>query len=523
MLILSLETQSPLAMDRRLCQVAWVLVVTSQMSCGWLTLSCKMTAGRPRPPSVRRSLEMKGMDCMDTPTPDVAKRVVMKFGGSSLASAERIHEVASIVAARAAAGPLPAVVVSAMGKTTNMLNSAAEHALAGEVDVSEVRNLHLETLEALGAPASVGMEVRSLLRDLESVLDGVSMVRELTSRTCDLVSSFGERMSCRIVAAALRSMDVPATPRDAWTLGLRTQGDFGEAVVNEASYPDIARSLAEPLLEVPIITGFIGHDADGRVTTLGRGGSDLTATAIAAAAGFDEVQVWKDVDGMLTADPRVVPTAQLVPFVTYEEAAELAFFGAQVLHPVSMQPARKANIPVRVKNSYNPDHPGSLIAATKPRTKQLVTAITSKRRVTLVDLVSLRSLGSPGFLAAVFDVFARDKISIDVVATSEVSVSLTLDKRQTLSKHALDRLRQIAQVDIRRDKAIVSFVADDARSTNLIATCFSVLSQEEVNVQMISQGASKVNVAIVVNDDQAELVVRLLHSCFFPDRSPQVE
>lgn len=458
---------------------------------------------------------MNSLDNVETEAPDCAKRVVMKFGGSSLASAERIREVASIVAARAAVGPYPAVVVSAMGKTTNLINSAAERALAGEVNVSEVRNLHLETLEALDAPASVGMDVRSLLRDLESLLDGVCMVRELTSRTSDLVSSFGERMSCRIVAAALSSMGVPATPRDAWTLGLRTQGDFGDAVVNEASYPDIARSLAEPLLEVPIITGFIGHDADGRVTTLGRGGSDLTATAIAAAAGFDEVQVWKDVDGMMTADPRVVPTAKLVPFVTYEEAAELAFFGAQVLHPVSMQPARKANIPVRVKNSYNPDHPGSLIAATKPRTTQLVTAITSKRRVTLVDLVSLRSLGSPGFLAAVFDVFACDKVSIDVVATSEVSVSLTLDKRQTLSKHALDRLRQIAQVDIKRDKSIVSFVADDSRSTYLMATCFTMLAENDINVQMISQGASKDNIAIVVNDDQAEPAVRLLHNCFF--------
>lgn len=453
------------------------------------------------------------------------KRVVMKFGGSSLASAERIEQVASIVEQTKADGSQPAVVVSAMGKTTNMIVAAADKAWKGEgVDVSEIRAFHLDTIDALGnVPASVSMEVRSLLRDLESLLDGVSMVKELSPRTADLVVSFGERMSCRLVAAALNSRGIEAAAYDSWTLGLRTKGGFGEAVVDESCFADI-RSSFDSIggQEVAVVTGFIGHDAEGRVTTLGRGGSDLTATSLAAAGGFDEVQVWKDVDGMMTADPRVVQGAKPVPFVTYEEAAELAYFGAQVLHPISMQPAQKFGVPVRVKNSYNPTHPGSLIASTKPQCSDLVTAITSKRRVTLVDIVSSRSLGSHGFLAKVFDIFARDSVSVDVVATSEVSVSLSLDKTCELSQNALTELERFAQVDIKRDRSIVSFIADVKRSTQLIAKVFGVLALNDIQVEMISQGASKVNVALVVHDNHAIDCVNLVHSCFFGE-SPSRE
>lgn len=488
---------------------AIVLVALSHRSRGWMSI--RRDVARPCQLRVRMTA---GVPAEATSPP---KRVVMKFGGSSLASVERLREVASIVASVVAeSGRYPAVVVSAMGKTTNLINAASERAAdEGTVEINDLRQLHLETLEALEAPASVGMEVRSLLRDLEAVLDGVSMVRELTPRTADLLASFGERMSSRLLASALDGIGVAASAYDAWTLGLRTKGDFGEAVVDECSYGAIASALAEPLVEVPVITGYIGHDADGRVTTLGRGGSDLTATAVAAAAGFDEVQVWKDVDGMMSADPRVVATAEPVPFVTYDEAAELAFFGAQVLHPISMQPARKASIPVRVKNSYNPSHPGSLIAATKPACPQLVTAITSKRRITIVDIVSTRMLGSHGFLARVFDVFAKNKISVDVVATSEVSISLTLDKHQHLTEAVIAELSQVAQVDVKTDRAIVSFVADCQRSTELIAASFSILARNDLQVEMISQGASKASIALVVADEQAHAAVSFLHDCFF--------
>lgn len=419
----------------------------------------------------------------------------------------------------------PVVVVSAMGKTTNGINAAGELAVKeGRVRVDEIRKLHLDACEQLDLPASTSVDIRGLLRDLESLLDGVSMVRELTPRTKDLLASFGERLSCRILAAQLTKIGVPAVPKDAWTLGLRTIGGFGDSTVAETCYADVASSLKH-VQEVPIVTGFVGHDDHGRVTTLGRGGSDLTATVLAACGGFDEVQVWKDVDGMMSADPRIVSNAVPVPFATYEEAAELAYFGAQLLHPVSMQPALKFGIPVRIKNSYNPLHPGTLIASTPssgtPAVSEYseVTAITTKRKVTVVDVVSLRSVGQSGFLATVFNVFEEFDLSVDVVATSEVSVSLTLDKKngEDIPEDAVAKLSEIAQVEIKRDRSIVSLVGDNIKkeSTKVLKECFDVLDANDLAIEMISQGASKVNVALVVRDDDADRLLPLLHDRFF--------
>mmetsp|Transcript_7661 Transcript_7661/g.24110 ORF Transcript_7661/g.24110 Transcript_7661/m.24110 type:complete len:526 (-) Transcript_7661:81-1658(-) len=487
-----------------------------------------------RAPSVRAAgdwAEAKAASALDA-----SKRVVMKFGGSSLRDAERIANVAELVAKHVREGYTPAVVVSAMGKTTNGLEKAGALALVdGRVRVDEIRQLHLETLDALALPAKTGYAVRQLLRELESLLDGVSMVRELTPRTKDLLVSFGERLSCRILAAQLdQAHGIKAVPVDSWSLGVRTTGGFGESVVDDSCYPEVARNLrsfVEDRDEVPVVTGYIGHDGDGRVTTLGRGGSDLTATVLGAAAPegmapfFAEVQVWKDVDGLMSADPRLVPRAAPVPFVTFEEAAELAYFGASVLHPISMLPAMKADVPVRVKNSYNADHPGTLIASPgRVEAARLVagikeppplTAITTKRGVTLVDIASNRMQGQAGFLARMFDVFERDGVSVDVVATSEVSVSLTLDRKAQLSENAVDELSEIASVDVRADRAIVSFIADVSRSTELIARVFTALAEHGISVEMLSQGASKVNISLVVCDSDAEKALELIHGLFF--------
>ena len=468
------------------------------------------------------------------------KRVVMKFGGSSVANAERIAHVAALIADRMKEGAVPTVVLSAMGKTTNNLVSAGQLAFEeGRVRVDELRALHLETLDELALPASCGYEVRQLLRELEQLLDGVSMVKELSPRTKDLVVSYGERMSCRILAAQLvEAHGIKAVPCESWKIGLRTTGGFGEGVVDEACYPDMAKALRSLVVDqeaVPIVTGYIGHDAEGRVTTLGRGGSDLTATVLGACFYgepeihfYSEVQVWKDVDGMMSADPRIIPEAVPVPYVTYEEAQELAYFGAQVLHPISMLPALKAGVPVRVKNSYNPQHPGTLIAdaptidaARKAEATDapLLTALTSKRGVTLVDVTSTRMLGQSGFLSSIFKVFEDDGVSVDVVATSEVSVSLTLEKKGgDLSRDGKAKLEEIAYVDVKRNRAIVSFIADVSRSTELIAKVFTVLSDNSISVEMLSQGASKVNISLVIADDDAERALSLIHQCFFKDK-----
>lgn len=467
-------------------------------------------------------------------------RVVMKFGGSSVANAERIEHVAKLIASRMDEGIVPTIVLSAMGKTTNEIEAAGRQALAeGRVRIDHLRALHLETLDALALPASCGYEVRALLRELESLLDGVSMVRELTPRTKDLLVSYGERMSSRILAAQLvEAHGIKAVPCESWKLGLRTTGAFGEATVDEGCYPDMAKSLRSMVRdrdEVPVVTGYIGTDAEGRVTTLGRGGSDLTATVLGACFRHEperdfyaEVQVWKDVDGMMSADPRVIPEAVPVPYVTYEEAAELAYFGAQVLHPISMLPASKACVPVRVKNSYNPAHEGTLIgdeatiAAARRKAgaeAPLLTALTSKRSVTLVDVSSTRMLGQAGFLKRIFDVFEADGVSVDVVATSEVSVSLTLERTGgDLSRDGRAQLEEIAYVDVKRDRAIVSFIADVTRSTELLAKVFMVLFSNGIAVEMLSQGASKVNISLVLLDADADRALKLIHDCFFMDK-----
>lgn len=441
--------------------------------------------------------------------------IVMKFGGSSVANAERIRHVAGIV--KDALPRKPVLVLSAMGDTTDHLLEAAESALKGSVSIERIETLHCATVSELAlAEEVVATEIAPLLEELRSLLVGISLIGELTGRTKDYLVSFGERLSIRVAAAYFRSIGVKALALDAWDAGFRSDSVFTSAEVLEESWPVIAGTVG-PLVEsgvLPVVTGFIAKDKDGRITTLGRGGSDLTATIIGAASGAEEVQVWKDVDGILTADPRLVKNATPVGTVTYEEAAELAYFGAQVLHPRSMQPCIRTGTPVRVKNSYNPQAPGTRIISSLDSGAGPVRAITSKKNVTLVDIVSTRMLGQYGFLARVFDTFESHKVSVDMVATSEVSLSLTLDAAHELAalKHDLER---IASIEIKKAKAIVTLIGDVRRSSEILEKAFGVCARLGVQVQMVSQGASKVNVSFIVDDAQAGEVVKALHGAFF--------
>jgi len=304
---------------------------------------------------------------------------------------------------------------------------------------------------------------------------------------------------------------------DAWDLGFISNSNYTSAELLKESW-DLIPAKVLPLIKgnvLPVVTGFLAKDEKGSITTLGRGGSDLSATMIAAACKAEEAQVWKDVDGILTADPRIVKTARPVQNVTYDEAAELAYFGAQVLHPRAMQPCMKTGTPVLVKNSYNIDAPGTKIEQTLTSKKSPpVRAITSKHKVTLVDIVSTRMLGQYGFLSEVFAVFAKHNISIDMVATSEVSVSLTLDTSYDLSEIKKE-LSKIASIDIKAEKAIISIIGNVKRSSEILARAFRICQLIGVTVQMISQGASKVNISFIVNDSESEEVVKSLHLDFF--------
>jgi aspartate kinase len=441
--------------------------------------------------------------------------IVMKFGGSSLADAGRIRHVAEIVKARLEKRPV--LVLSAMGDTTDHLLEAANLAYQrGEVSLGRIEDLHITAIKDLKLSGAPRGEITPLLDELKTLLTGISLIRELTDRTRDYLVSFGERLSVRIFAAYLAAQGIRARAFDAWLVGFISDSAYTAAELLGESWDLIPEKIL-PLLDegiLPVVTGFIARDAKGNITTLGRGGSDLSATMIAAACGAEEAQIWKDVDGILTADPRIVKNTKPVEAVTYEEAAELAYFGAQVLHPRAMLPCMKTGTPVLVKNSYNSGAPGTRIVPALEKRSLPVRAITSRKNITLVDIVSTRMLGQYGFLAEVFSAFARRHISVDMVATSEVSVSLTLDAIYDLS--ALKReLSQIASVVLKEGKAIVTIVGNVRRSSEILARAFRTCELLGVPVQMVSQGASKVNISFIVDDTEADEVVRALHIDFF--------
>jgi aspartate kinase len=442
--------------------------------------------------------------------------IVMKFGGSSVADAGRLRSVADIVKARLERKPV--VVLSAMGDTTDHLLEAGEEArLRGKAPLDRIGKQHLEVIKQLKLPVRARKDISLLLEELRSLLAGIALIRELTGRTRDYLVSFGERLSVRIAAAYFQhSMHIQARAMDAWEIGFFSDSNYTAAEPDRESWERIPKMLF-PVLDagiLPVVTGFIARDGEGNITTLGRGGSDLSATLIAAACKAEEAQVWKDVDGILTADPRIVKKAKPVEAVTYEEAAELAYFGAQVLHPRAMQPCMKTGTPVLVKNSYNPAAPGTRIVASLGKRALPVRAITSRRNVTLVDVVSTRMLGQYGFLAELFSTFARHSLSVDMVATSEVSVSLTLDSARDLSALKKD-LSKIASVEIKTGKAIVTIIGNVRRSSEILARAFGTCRLIGAPVQMVSQGASKVNISFIVDDAEAAEVVRALHLDFF--------
>lgn len=443
--------------------------------------------------------------------------IVMKFGGSSVANAERIKHVASII--RSFEEKRPIVVLSAMGDTTDHLLEAADAALEGNITLDAVEKLHKDTARELGVAAG---EIDKLLGELRTLLTGISMLREVTPRSKDYLVSFGERLSVRLMSGYLNALNIRSQFRDAWDVGFLSDSNYTSADLLPATWENIRNELGPYRegkkgdgLPLPVVTGFIAKDERGFITTLGRGGSDLTATMLGAALRADEVQTWKDVDGILTTDPRVVKEARTVPVATYDEVAELAYFGAQVLHPRSMQPCLQTGTPVRVKNSYNIEAPGSIIVTRHESKPASVRAITSKKNVTLIDIVSTRMLGQHGFLAKVFESFAAHSISVDVVATSEVSVSLTVDSEKAHFAGLRHDLEKYASIDIRKDKAIVTIICDVKRSSSILAATFEALEKEDINVQMISQGASKVNISMICDSSEAQRVVQVLHERYF--------
>jgi aspartate kinase len=439
---------------------------------------------------------------------------VMKFGGTSVGDPARVSTLCDIV--RSALPLRPVVVVSAASKVTDMLLTAARTAAQGTVDDTPVVQRVTSLLQAFELPEAL---LRDELSGLRDALRAIAAGREASPALTDLVASYGERISVRFIAAVLRAHGVPAKAYDAFEVGMITDDQFGSADVTPEADALLAERITALALhgEVPVITGFIGKTRDGRVTTLGRGGSDYSAALIGAAIGADEIEIWTDVPGVMSADPRVVPEAHTIPSLSFDEAAELAYFGAKVLHPKTIHPAVRRGIPVRVKNTFDPSHPGTVITARGDLVARGVRAIAHKHGITVVHIVSTRMLLAHGFLARIFEVFARHRVVVDLVATSEVSVSCTVDRDDQLHA-ALDELRTIGDVTVTRNRTLVSvIVAGLLQDATVGPRIFSALGREDIPVELLSMGASAINVSMVLGEGQGERAVRALHRALFSE------
>ncbi len=455
--------------------------------------------------------------------------VVMKFGGTSVQDAAAIQRTLSIVKGRYDRGLRPIVVVSAMARVTDDLLAAAAAAAEGRVDdalriADGLRARHLETASAL-VGRKIG-DLSALLHEsfdkLNDILRGVAAVGELTERTNDLVASFGERLSSRIVADAFEHRGLRSAHVDARTC-IITDDRHGKATPLPEAIKVRLLEHVLPLTEVravPILGGFIGTSRQGAPTTLGRGGSDYTAALVGGALQAGTIEIWTDVDGIMTADPRLCPDALRVRIISFEEASELAYFGAKVLHPATILPAMRQDIPVWVLNSHNPGNEGTVIVPVAPPCSSPLKSIATKRHLSIVHLTSSRRLLSHGFLRAVFEVFDRLECAIDMVSTSETSVSVTMDAATRLEAIS-EALEGVAKVTKEDGKALICLVGEDISGQRGIAARVFAAVRDN-NLQMISQGANGINLSFMVEDGEAPAVVRALHQEFFASVDPEV-
>ena len=444
--------------------------------------------------------------------------IVVKFGGTSVGDASAIARAASIVAERMQRSPM--VVVSAAAGTTNALLSLAEQAAKGHLigavrAVEGIRERHLRMCDELLGPehADVPAEMGAMCDELAGLAEALATLGHVTPRSLDAIASYGEQMSSLLVTAAFASRGIPAAHVDARDIVV-TSEHFTEAEPLLGAITERARERVLPIVRdgsVPVMGGYIGATSAGITTTLGRGGSDFSASLVGAALDAEEIQIWTDVDGMLTADPRVVDAARLIPEIRFDEASELASFGAKVLHPSTIAPAVRRGIPVFIYNARNPAGRGTRITFDAPR--RPVTAIAARDGVTVVKVNAPRMLLAQGFLRAVFEIFERHRTSVDVVATSEISVSATLDDAARLDELIVD-LRQLGDVAVERDRGIVAIVGSGIGDRG---DCMgrALVALGEIRIHMLSLSATGINLTAVVDAAAVPEAMRRLHAAMF--------
>jgi aspartate kinase len=460
--------------------------------------------------------------------------LTMKFGGTSVGDIPRLREVVSIV--RSYLDRKPIIVASAMGGVTDVLLNTAHLALQRETDATaqnmrELKERHLRVITALVQDSSnqAGILHRQalLFDELANLYHGVSLLRELSPRSLDAIASFGEVFSCMQIAAIFMDHAIPAQFVDARSL-IRTDSHFGEAAVDFGiTNTNIRRSLL-PLVDaniVPVVTGFIASTEDGLTTTLGRSGSDYTGSIVGAALGCEEIWIWTDVDGVMTADPRYVRGALVLPEISYREAAEMSYFGAKVIHPKTMMPAIENDIPIRIKNTFNPQYPGTLISRAANSTQRIVKNVTSIDNLSLIAVEGSGMMGVPGISARIFSSLARVHVNVMMIsqASSEHNVCVVIPEKD--SGKAVKELREEFALEIarkavddikRQDRvSIIAVVGEGMRGVPGIAgKTFSAIANAGVNIVAIAQGSSELNISLVVNQTEVRKAVQAIHDAF---------
>jgi aspartate kinase len=457
-------------------------------------------------------------------------RFLMKFGGTSVADADSVTQVVDIVERHYLRDDEVAVVVSAQRGVTDQLIAIAEE-IVNSPDTSTIgsfihslRVRHEKVLNQVARDyaSEACKEMENRLANLENILDAVHHLRELTPRSRDYIITFGERLNALVVSAAFRQRGIPSTVLDGCEAGIVTTPQHGEAMALPASDSRIKSRLLPLLTEmVPVVMGFMGCTENGIVTTLGRSGSDYSAAILGAGIDAEEIWIWTDVDGIMTSDPRVIDNARVLPTISYLEVMELSYFGAKVMHPRSIEPAMRKNILVRVKNTFNPDHPGTCIVHHEKRDSRVVKALTYIDKVALVSICGAQMIGRPGVARMIFSALAEAEVNVMMISqgSSEANITLIIDETQlNIAKVALTPLVKqgmVREVTTNRDVCAVAVVGcgmAGARGTG--GRIFSALGDAGINVMMISQGSSEVNISFVVDQADGPKAMRTLHDEF---------
>jgi len=463
------------------------------------------------------------------------KKIVMKFGGTSVANGKNIRHVAKLIADNRNSDCEVVAVVSALEGITNQLIQAAEEAKKGNREYihkfkQKILERHLatakEAIEDKQLEDDTEQVVKARIGELEQVLTGIVFVGELTPKSRDTVLSFGERLSAPIVSGALKDIGLESEHLTGGEAGIVTDSNFGEAglLMNFTRF-QLKKNL-EPLLKkgtVPVLTGFIAATQNGETTTLGRGGSDYTATIVGAALDADEIWIWTDVDGLMTSDPKIVPEAKTIPEMSFQEATELTIFGAKAMHPRALEPARKEGIPVRIRNVFSPDNPGTLIVQDEHiKTKDGVKAVTVVKNVAVITVSGAGMVGAPGTAAKVFEVLGRESINILMISQSVSEANISLVIQRSLLERAVNTLEIallgrdfICEVMSEDDVCVIAVLGAGMKGIPGVASrIFSAVARENINVRMIAQGSSEINVSFVVKEEDGEETVRAIHKEF---------